>query len=120
MPRKPMKPYVMCQAGMPSHLPSSARHAVLAPLDRRGRVAAVERRLADAISVGVFGDGDQLPSEAELAAQLGVATVTLREALVGLRRTGMVQTRRGRNGGTFVHAPVETAEARLLARLREL
>ena len=37
---------------MPSHLPSSARHAVLAPLDRRGRVAAVERRLADAISGG--------------------------------------------------------------------
>ena len=73
---------------MPSHVPSSARHAVLAPLDRRGRVAEVERRLADAIRVGVFGDGDQLPSEAELAAQLGVATVTLREALVGLRRPG--------------------------------
>jgi DNA-binding FadR family transcriptional regulator len=105
---------------MPSHLPASARQAVLAPLDRRGRVAEVERRLADAISIGVFGDGDQLPSEAELAAQLGVATVTLREALVGLRRTGLVRTRRGRNGGTFVHAPGETAEARLFARLREL
>ena len=94
---------------MPSHVPSSARQAVLAPLDRRGRVAEVERRLADAIRVGVFGDGDQLPSEAELAAQLGVATVTLREALVGLRRTGLVETRRGRNGGTFVHAPAEAA-----------
>jgi GntR family transcriptional regulator, transcriptional repressor for pyruvate dehydrogenase complex len=105
---------------MPSHLPSSERLAVLAPLDRRGRVAEVERRLADAISTGVFGDGDQLPSEAELAAQLGVSTVTLREALVGLRRTGLVETRRGRNGGTFVHAPAETAEARLLERLRVL
>ena len=115
-----MKPYVICQAAMPSHLPSSARHAVLAPLDRRGRVAEVERRLADAIQGGVFGDGDQLPSEAELAAQLGVATVTLREALVGLRRTGLVRTRRGRNGGTFVHAPAATAHARLLERLAEL
>jgi DNA-binding FadR family transcriptional regulator len=105
---------------MPSHLPSSARHTVLAPLDRRGRVAAVERRLADAIRGGVFGDGDQLPSEAELAAQLGVATVTLREALVGLRSTGLVRTRRGRNGGTFVHAPAEAAQARLLERLAEL
>jgi GntR family transcriptional repressor for pyruvate dehydrogenase complex len=93
---------------------------VLAPLDRRGRVAAVERRLADAIKGGVFGDGDQLPSEAELAAQLGVATVTLREALVGLRRTGLVRTRRGRNGGTFVHAPAAAAHARLLERLAEL
>ncbi len=105
---------------MPSHVPSSARHAVLAPLDRRGRVAAVERRLADAIQGGVFGDGDQLPSEAELATQLGVATVTLREALVGLRRTGLVRTRRGRNGGTFVHAPAATAHARLLERLADL
>jgi len=105
---------------MPSHLPSSARHTVLAPLDRRGRVAEVERRLADAIKGGVFGDGDQLPSEAELAAQLGVATVTLREALVGLRSTGLVRTRRGRNGGTFVHAPADTAHARLLERLTEL
>jgi GntR family transcriptional repressor for pyruvate dehydrogenase complex len=105
---------------MPSHLPLNARQAVLAPLDRRGRVAEVERRLADAIRVGVFGDGDQLPSEAELAAQLGVATVTLREALVGLRRTGLVQTRRGRNGGTFVHAPADAAHARLVERLAEL
>ncbi|HTE59420.1 MAG TPA: FCD domain-containing protein, partial [Solirubrobacteraceae bacterium] len=105
---------------MPSHVPSSARHTVLAPLDRRGRVAAIERRLADAIKGGVFGDGDQLPSEAELAAQLGVATVTLREALVGLRRTGLVRTRRGRNGGTFVHAPAAAAQARLLERLAEL
>ena len=68
----------------------------------------------------MFGDGDQLPSEAELAAQLGVATVTLREALVGLRRTGLVETRRGRNGGTFVHAPADAAHARLLERLAEL
>ena len=105
---------------MPSHLPSSARHAVLAPLDQRGRVAEVERRLADAIRGGVFADGDQLPAEAELAAQLGVATVTLREALVGLRRTGLVETRRGRNGGTFVCAPAAAAEARLLERLGEL
>ena len=105
---------------MPSHLPTSARRAVLAPLDQRGRVAEVERRLADAIRVGVFGDGDQLPVESELAAQLGVATVTLREALVGLRRTGLVETRRGRNGGTFVHAPAEAAQARLLERLAEL
>jgi len=93
---------------------------VLAPLDRRGRVAEVERRLADAIKGGVFADGDQLPSEAELAAQLGVATVTLREALVGLRGTGLVRTRRGRNGGTFVHAPPEAAHARLLERLADL
>ncbi|HEU4658825.1 MAG TPA: FCD domain-containing protein [Capillimicrobium sp.] len=104
----------------PSQLPSLARQTLLAPLDQRGRAAEVEQRLADAIRGGAFRDGEQLPSEAELAAQLGVATVTLREALVGLRRRGLVQTRRGRNGGTFVRAPEEEAEARLLAHLREL
>jgi DNA-binding FadR family transcriptional regulator len=102
---------------MPSHLPSSARTTYLAPLDQGGRGAEVERRLADAIRAGVFVDGDQLPSETELAVQLGVSTVTLREALAGLRTAGLVHTRRGRNGGTFVHAPAEEAEARLLALL---
>jgi DNA-binding FadR family transcriptional regulator len=102
---------------MPSHLPASARHTLLAPLDQRGRVAMVERRLSDAIKAGVFADGDQLPAEAELAAQLGVSTVTLREALVGLRRSGLVRTRRGRSGGTFVHAPAPEARARLLELL---
>ena len=101
----------------PSHLPSTSRHSVLAPLDSRGRVAEVERRLADAIDGGVFGEGDQLPSESDLAAQLGVATVTLREALAGLRRTGLVETRRGRHGGTFVRGP---ADGRLLDRLGAL
>jgi DNA-binding FadR family transcriptional regulator len=105
---------------MPSHLPSSPRHAALAPLDQRGRVAEVERRLSDAINGGVFADGEQLPTEAELAAQLGVATVTLREALVGLRRTGLVRTQRGRRGGSFVNAPPAEAHARLLDHVAAL
>lgn len=101
----------------PSHIPSSTRHSVLAPLDPHGRVAEVERRLAEAIDVGVFGEGEQLPSESELSARLGVATVTLREALAGLRRTGLVETRRGRHGGTFVRG---RSDARLLDRLAAL
>jgi DNA-binding FadR family transcriptional regulator len=103
----------------PSHLPATLRTSALAPLQARGRVEAVQRRLAEAIQMGVFADGEQLPSEAELATQLGVATVTLREALVALRRTGLVQTRRGRNGGSFVRAPRAEAGARLLGVLGE-
>jgi GntR family transcriptional repressor for pyruvate dehydrogenase complex len=103
----------------PSHLPTSLRTSALAPIESRGRVGAVERRLAEAIQMGVFADGEQLPSEVELATQLGVATVTLREALVALRRTGLVQTRRGRNGGSFVRAPQAEAGERLLSVLRE-
>ncbi|WP_239103268.1 FadR/GntR family transcriptional regulator [Microbispora corallina] len=84
-----------------------ARLAVFSPVDSTARVDAVVRRLADAIAVGLLADGEQLPSEAELAGRLGVSTVTLREALMALRQRGMVETRRGRGGGSFVRVPPE-------------
>jgi DNA-binding FadR family transcriptional regulator len=102
---------------MPSHVPVSVRRSVLTPLDRHRRARAVERRLAQAIGLGVFADGEQLPAEAALAAQFGVATVTLREALVELRRHGLVETRRGRGGGSFVRAPSLGAEEQARERL---
>ncbi|MFD0729488.1 FadR/GntR family transcriptional regulator [Planotetraspora mira] len=86
---------------------NAARLAVFSPVDSTARVDVVVRRLADAIAVGLLADGEQLPSEAELAASLGVSTVTLREALMALRQQGMVETRRGRGGGSFVRAPSE-------------
>ncbi|MEV4297209.1 FadR/GntR family transcriptional regulator [Microbispora rosea] len=92
-----------------------ARLAVFSPVDSTARVDAVVRRLADAIAVGLLADGEQLPSEAELAGRLGVSTVTLREALMALRQQGMVETRRGRGGGSFVRRP---AEIDPLTRLR--
>ncbi|GAA3533640.1 FCD domain-containing protein [Nonomuraea rosea] len=90
--------------------------AVFAPVGGAGRVDAVVRRLADAIALGLLADGEQLPSEAELAALLGVSTVTLREALMALRQQGLVETRRGRGGGSFVRTPREPPE--IGARLR--
>lgn len=92
-----------------------ARLAVFSPVDSTARVDAVVRRLSDAIAVGLLADGEQLPSETELAGRLGVSTVTLREALMALRQQGMVETRRGRGGGSFVRVP---AELDPLARLR--
>jgi GntR family transcriptional repressor for pyruvate dehydrogenase complex len=59
-------------------------------------------QLAAAIRLGVFSAGEQLPPERELAAQLGVSRVNLREAIAALREANMVQTRRGRGGGTIV------------------
>ncbi|WP_040166644.1 FadR/GntR family transcriptional regulator [Microbacterium gorillae] len=97
----------------------AARSVVFAPLDEGGRAVIVERRLADAITTGVLSDGERLPSEAELARSLGVAVVTAREALEGLRGRGLVQTRRGREGGSFVTYDVHSAADRLEQRLQE-
>ncbi|MBF8778204.1 FadR family transcriptional regulator [Pseudomonas fulva] len=98
----------------------SARNIFFIRLPQEGRTDEVARRLMEAIELGLFAEGQQLPSEAELALQLGVATVTLREALVVLRQRGLIETRRGRNGGSFVCAPVELPETLLLQRLRDM
>ncbi|GAA2073262.1 FCD domain-containing protein [Actinomadura alba] len=93
-------------------LSDAARRVVFAPLDDSwGRGEAVARRLAGAIAMGLIGDGEQLPSEQELALSMNVSTITLRDALSDLRAKGLVETRRGRTGGSFVRAsPVALAE----------
>jgi DNA-binding FadR family transcriptional regulator len=96
------------------------RSAIFAPLGDEGRAVRVENRLAEAIRSGVLADGERLPSEPELAAMLGVATVTAREALVALRAQGLVTTTRGRGGGSFVTRPASTGPAELGSRLASM
>ncbi|MFV0435513.1 MAG: FadR/GntR family transcriptional regulator [Leucobacter sp.] len=81
-------------------------------------VGGITQRIASAISMGMLSVGERLPPEAELASQFGIAVATLRKALAALRAQGVVETRRGRNGGTFVvQAPFPSAEM-LRAALR--
>jgi GntR family transcriptional regulator, transcriptional repressor for pyruvate dehydrogenase complex len=63
--------------------------------------------LTEAIHLGLIADGEQLPPEAEFAHLLGVAPMTLRESISTLRDRGLVETRRGRHGGTFVKRSLE-------------
>ena len=79
-----------------------ARDVVFSPLATEGAVEQIVRRLGEAIGSGVLAAGEQLPAEPELAAQLAVAPMTLRTALAILREAGVVETRRGRGGGSFV------------------
>jgi GntR family transcriptional regulator, transcriptional repressor for pyruvate dehydrogenase complex len=90
---------------MPAGSHHSTTIAPFVPLSSTSRSEIVARRLTDAIRLGLIGEGAQLPAEAQLAAQLGVATATLREALARLRRDGLIETRRGRAGGSFVLSP---------------
>jgi GntR family transcriptional repressor for pyruvate dehydrogenase complex len=79
--------------------------SVFSPVPARNAFEVTVERLAQAIRLGVLADGDQLPPERELADTFGVSRVTLREAIKALRAAGLVQSRRGRGGGTFVVAP---------------
>lgn len=82
--------------------PHRLQGVLFQPIGDEGRAELVERRLVDAITRGHLRAGERLPSEADLAKSLGVAPVTVREALLALRGRGLVVTRRGRNGGSFV------------------
>jgi GntR family transcriptional regulator len=56
--------------------------------------------LLSLVEDGTFQPGEQLPSEADLAVQLGISRPTLREALHNLEQEGLIVRRHG--VGTFV------------------
>jgi DNA-binding FadR family transcriptional regulator len=90
---------------------TTATARVLLPIDdSNGRADFVARRLGEAIRLGLLLDRERLPNEMRLAEQFGVSPVTLREALAMLREQGLVVTRRGHGGGTFVTAPADRGE----------
>nr|WP_238354902.1 FCD domain-containing protein [Kribbella sandramycini] len=84
------------------------------------RSELVARRLTDAIALGLIPDSEQLPGESDLAGIFGVSTTTIREALSALRLRGLIDTRRGRGGGSFVRAQEDMSSSLVRARLEEL
>jgi DNA-binding FadR family transcriptional regulator len=75
---------------------------LLRPVKEANTFEQTVERLASAIRLGVVETGERLPPERELAEQLGVSRVTLREAIKALQQVGYVTTVRGRAGGTAV------------------
>jgi GntR family transcriptional repressor for pyruvate dehydrogenase complex len=97
------------------HLPE----AVLRPVRGHHAFESCVEQLATTIRLGVYPLGSTLPSERELAARLNVSRATLREAMAALREAGLVETRRGRGGGTVVTLKPRTPSARAAARISE-
>jgi GntR family transcriptional regulator len=64
--------------------------------------AQIEDQLADRIASGELEVGRRLPSERDLAEELGVSRMTVRQALASLARRGQIE--RGVGRGTFVAA----------------
>ena len=85
---------------------------VLRPVRGHHAFEACVEQLATAIRLGVFPLGTMLPSERELAERLEVSRATLREAMAALRAAGLVETRRGRGGGTVVTMKPQGPSAR--------
>ncbi len=66
----------------------------------------VQQLLFSLVEDGTYQPGERLPSEVDLAAQLGISRPTLREALLRLEQQGVISRKHG--VGTFVssHAPI--------------
>ncbi|BBZ34740.1 FadR/GntR family transcriptional regulator [Mycolicibacterium confluentis] len=90
---------------------------LVAPDAPVGRADEIVQRITEAIHLGLLDDNERLPVEIDLAAQFGVAPMTVREALATLREEGLVVTRRGRSGGSFVRRPAGPPVEQLAARL---
>ncbi|WOE31537.1 MULTISPECIES: FadR/GntR family transcriptional regulator [unclassified Acinetobacter] len=107
----------------------SAYTIIFAPIGQATRSEQVIERLENAIVSGLLKSNEQLPNEADLARLMGVSPITVREALNTLRVKGLIDTRRGRNGGSFVcelpsdfllnQHPLRQASSEFLADLGE-
>lgn len=84
----------------PQSTPSTANG--IRPIESVSLVTEVHTRLQEYIVHNNLEPGDRLPSEAWLAAQMGVGRPLIREALSGLEAVGLIETRKG--VGRFVKA----------------
>ncbi len=74
----------------------------LPPVQEGRRVDSVATLLRRAIIEGHIKPGERFPSERDMATQLRVGRIVVREALRSLETSGMVSIRRGVKGGSFV------------------
>lgn len=98
--------------------------AQIVPVERRTLAGVVMQRVEDYVRDRPLGPGDPLPSQHDLARQLGVSRPVVREALQGLASRGVLEIRPG--SGVYVSEPaamplddgrleIETHEAALEA-----
>ncbi|MFD7136001.1 FadR/GntR family transcriptional regulator [Streptomyces sp. NPDC059894] len=77
---------------------------VLRPVRAGNGFEEALEQILQVVRLGLVPGGERLPAERDLAERLGISRVTLREVLKVLQEQGLVESRRGRYGGTFVLA----------------
>lgn len=75
---------------------------LLAPLRPHTAGDQVTDRLLTAIALGELSVGERLPTQRELASRMSVSRMSVRKAIHRLQELGMVEVRRGRNGGAYI------------------
>ena len=100
-------------------LVTRAEDALFRPVRAGNAFEETVERLLTAIKLGVVEPGSRLLPERELAERLEVSRVTLREAIRALQRSGYVESRRGRYGGTFVSQVLPTLTKTAARRLSQ-
>ncbi|MEU1851629.1 FCD domain-containing protein [Streptomyces sp. NPDC019990] len=94
---------------------------VLRPVRAGNGFEEALEQILQVVRLGLVPGGERLPAERELAERLGISRVTLREVLKVLQDQGLVESRRGRYGGTFVlPRPDAGGEDELRRRIAEV
>ncbi|MET4921231.1 FCD domain-containing protein [Streptomyces sp. PSRA5] len=81
---------------------------VLRPVRAGNGFEEALEQILQVLRLGLVAGGERLPAERELAERLRISRVTLREVLKVLTDQGLVESRRGRYGGTFVRPRPDT------------
>ncbi|MGW0557215.1 FadR/GntR family transcriptional regulator [Streptomyces sp. NPDC002926] len=82
--------------------PADRLTPVLRPVRAGNGFEEALEQILQLLRLGLVPGGGRLPAERELAERMGISRVTLREVLKVLGDQGLVESRRGRYGGTFV------------------
>ncbi|MFF8943990.1 FadR/GntR family transcriptional regulator [Streptomyces sp. NPDC014864] len=105
---------------MAPHGPADRLAPVLRPVRAGNGFEEALEQILQVVRLGLVPAGERLPAERELAERLGISRVTLREVLKVLADQGLVESRRGRYGGTFVlPRPAAGGEDELRRRIAE-
>jgi DNA-binding FadR family transcriptional regulator len=99
---------------------AEAGHITLEPIEPLRAHEYVAEQLRHHIVLGLVPVKAALPTERELAQMLRVGRNTVKAALQILESENLIETRRGRSGGTFVLEPTRDGDSheRLLLELR--
>ncbi|MFE0641809.1 FadR/GntR family transcriptional regulator [Streptomyces sp. NPDC058877] len=96
--------------------PADRLTPVLRPVRAGNGFEEALEQILRVVRLGLVPGGERLPAERELADRMGISRVTLREVLKVLQEQGLVESRRGRYGGTFVLPRAQTTDEDELRR----